>query len=54
MQVRSDLSVSADEGGLKEVAGSPGVLILPHQVSGGVVGSIARGCPDLQRIYTKS
>lgn len=46
---RSDLSVGADEAGLQEVAGAPGVLALPHHVSGGVVGSITRGCPDLQR-----
>ncbi len=49
IQVRSDLSVGADEGGLQEVAAAPGVLALPHQVSGGVVGSIARCSPDLRR-----
>lgn len=29
-QVRSDLSIGADEAGLEEVAGAPGVLVLPH------------------------
>lgn len=50
MQVRSDLSIGADEAGLEEVAGPPGVLVLPHQVSRGVVGLISRGSPDLQRV----
>lgn len=49
IQVKSDLSVGADEGGLHEVAAAPGVLALPHQVMGGVVGSTARCSPDLQR-----
>lgn len=48
--MRSDLAVGADEGGLQEVTGAPGVLVLPHQVRGGVVGGISRGCPDLFKI----
>lgn len=46
--MKSDLAVGADQGGLQEVAGAPRVLALPHQVGGGVVGSIARGSPDLR------
>lgn len=46
--MKSDLSVGADEGGLQEVAGAPGVLALPHQVGGGVVGCIGTGSPDLE------
>lgn len=48
--MRSDLAIGADEGGLQEVTGAPGVLVLPDQVRGGVVGSISRGCPDLFKI----
>lgn len=40
------LSVGIDEDGLQELAGAPGVLALPHQVSWGVVGSTARCSPD--------
>lgn len=48
-QRKSDLSVGADEAGCQKVAGAPGVLALPHQVTGRVVGGIARCSPDLQR-----
>lgn len=48
-EVKSDLSVGADKGGLQEVAGAPRVLGLPYQVSGRVVASTARCSPDLKR-----
>lgn len=47
--VKSDLSVSTDEGGLQQVASTPRVLALPHQVSGWVVGSTTRCSPDLEK-----
>lgn len=48
MQVWSDLSTGTNEGGLKDITCTPGVLIFPHQISGGIVGYICRGSPDLQ------
>lgn len=48
-RVKSDLSVSTDEGGLQQVASTPRVLALPHQVSGWVVGSTTRCSPDLEK-----
>ena len=41
------LSAGTDEGGVEQVYAAPGVLGLPHQVSGGVVGAASVSCPDL-------
>lgn len=50
MQARTHLSTDVNKSGLKDVTCTPGVLIFPHKVSGGVVGYICRGSPDLQKV----
>lgn len=44
------LSIGTDQGGLQQVSSAPRGLSLPHQVSGGTVGSTSTGGPDLTTV----